>query len=377
MLHTSGQVTNSFELTPEFEQIISREFEGDPIARVLFTRFLNCGGYHSGLVEELIQVAAGSTASWELRCACVLMLENQILLLGPHELDEHTRVLRAIGVRFDDDEAEDSILQIRNRLSRLSRVHGPMCGPKTTATAFADFLHLARQECKLTLAPYFFKPQEVVARIVSLMRSSKGIVSWLPSGEDQGRSATNFGRYEQEIIDALSPESQVYWVARHTPSTINSLVESPLGTVVLVIKLPGSDLELEIKRSGIRGFHPLQIRMPAQLRLYGGSSGGSLEVEARAAHRLAGIYRHVHHRDAPLSTTLSISSIQTIPAWRGEANLLEYFTDRATYGNGYGLMRSDMDEAMRRYEPEGPRLDLPGPLGLTVRYLHRMIPRQA
>jgi hypothetical protein len=378
MFRISSQVTASFALKPEIEQIISREFEDGPIARALFTRFLTDGDYHAGFVDELVQLAAGfAGASWELRCACVLILENQILLLAPQEIDEHKRVLRSIGVRFADAQAQMSILQLRHRLSRLSRVHGLMCGPKTTATSLTDFLHVARQECKLTLAPYFFKPQEVATRLLSLVRVSRGIVHWVPPAGDQEGNAVEIGPYEREIIAALSPESHIYWTGRRTPSAINSLVESPLGTVVLVVKLPGSDLELEIKRSGIRGLHPLQIQMPSQLRLYGGSSGGSNDAEANSAHRLAGIYRRVHGCEAPLSTALCISSIQTIPAWRGEAHLLDYFTDRNTYGNGYHLMRSAMDEAMRRFEPQGPRLDLPGPLGLTVRYLHRMLPRQS
>jgi hypothetical protein len=378
MPRTSGQVTASFKLVPETENIISREFKDGPVARVLFTRFLNCAAYCSDFAEELIRVAAGfAGASWELRRACVLMLENQVLSLAAEDLDEHDRLLRAIGMKLDDAEAKDSILVLRDRLSRLSRVHHLICGQKTTATSLADFLHVARQECKLTLARYFFKPQEVAARLLSLVRVSRGLVYWVPPVEDWGENGAEIAAYEREVIAALSPESIISWTDRRTPSAINSLVESPLGTVVLVIKLPGSDLELEIKRTGVRGPHPLQIKMPNELRLFGGSSGGNLEVEANSAHRLAQLYYRVHGCEAPVSTTLCTSSIQTIPAWQGEAHLVDYFSDRSTYGNGYRLMRSAMDEAMRRFEPKGPRLDLPGPMGLTVRYLHRMLPRQS
>ncbi|HEY6350699.1 MAG TPA: hypothetical protein VI636_14945 [Candidatus Angelobacter sp.] len=378
MLSASGQATAVFDLTPEIEDIISSEFENEPTARVLLARFLACAAYSPDFVEELIGVAAGpSGASWELRRACVLMLENQLLRLAAEDLDEHRRVLRVIGLASSDTRDQESISKLRHRLSRLSRVHRPIIGQKTTAASLADFLHVARQECKLTLARYFFQPQEVAARLVSLVRVSTGVVHWVPSAEDREEDRMDIGEYEQAVIAALSPESKIYWTGHKTPSAINSLVESPLGTVVLVIKLPGSDLELEIKRTGVRGPHPLQIKMPNERRLFGGSSGGNLEVEASSALRLAQLYEGVHGREAPVSMTQCTSSIQTIPAWQGEAHLVDYFSDRATYGNGYGLMRSAMDEAMRRFEPQGPRLNLPGPIGLTVRYLHRMLPRQS
>lgn len=374
----SGQAPSYFELPSEVEDIISGEFKNEPTARALFVRFLACAAYSPDFVEELIRIAAESSgASWELRRAGVLMLENQILLLAAENLDEHRRVLRAIGLTLSDTRDQASILGLRHRLSRLARVHHLISGRKTTGDALADFLHVARQECKLTLARYFFQPQEVAARLVSLVRVSTGVVHWVPSAEDREENWMDIGEYEQAVIAALSPESKIYWTDHKTPATINSLVESPLGTVVLVIKLPGSDLELEIKRTGVRGPHPLQIKMPNERRLFGGSCGGNLEVEANSALRLAQLYQRVHGCEAPLSTTLYMSSIQTIPAWQGEAHLVDYFSDRATYGNGFGLMRSAMDEAMRRFEPQGPRLNLPGPMGLTVRYLHRMLPRQS
>ena len=372
------QVIASFKLTPEIQDIVSREFADEPAARFLFAHFLNCAAYCPEFVEELARIAAGSAgASWELRRACVLMLENQLLLLDAEDLDEHLRVLRTIEPAFADAGDKDSISMLRRRLARLSRIHRLMCGRETTATAFADFLHLSRQECKLTLARYFFKPHEVAARLVSLVRVSTGILYWVPPAEEQEEKGAEIPAYEQAVIAALSPETKIYWIDRRTPSAINSLVESPLGTVVVVIKLPGSDLELEIKRTGALGPHPLQIKMANELRLFGGSSGGNLEVEARSAQRLAQLYQRVHGCEAPVSTTLCTSSIQTIPAWQGETHLVDYFSDRATYGNGYGAMRSAMEEAMRRFEPRGPRLDLPGTMGLTVRYLHRMLPRQS
>ena len=378
MLSTSGQAASSFELTPEIENIISSEFKNEPPARPLFARFLATAVYSPDFVEELIRVATGASgASWELRRACILMIENQFLLLSAEDLDENRRVLHAIGLPWSDTRDQSSILRLRHRLSRLSRVHQLICGGKTTAISLADFLHVARQECKLTLASYFFKPQEVAARLLSFVRVSTGVLHWVPSGEDQKECRMDLGAYEQAVIAAMSPESKIYWTGYQTPAAINSLLESPLGTVVLVIKLPGSDLELEIKRTGVRGPHPFQIKMPNERRLFGGSSGGNLEVEANSALRLAQLYQRVHGYEAPVSTTLYMSTIQTIPAWQGEAHLVDYFSDRATYGNGYGLMRSAMEEAMRRFEPEKPRLDLPGPMGLTVRFLHRMLPRQS
>jgi len=46
--------------------------------------------------------------------------------------------------------------------------------------ALADFLHVARHDCKLTLAPCFFSAEEVAARIASLVRLSQGLRYWEP-----------------------------------------------------------------------------------------------------------------------------------------------------------------------------------------------------
>ena len=65
--------------------------------------------------------------------------------------------------------------------------------------------------------------------------------------------------YEARILRLLTRDSLAYWVADATSSEINSLVEYPLTTVVLVLKLPGSHVELEIKRAGGRGVNPLGV----------------------------------------------------------------------------------------------------------------------
>jgi len=47
--------------------------------------------------------------------------------------------------------------------------------------------------------------------------------------------------YEAQILKMLCGAAQVYWVSDTTSARINSLLEYPTTTVVLVIKPPGSD----------------------------------------------------------------------------------------------------------------------------------------
>jgi hypothetical protein len=231
---------------------------------------------------------------------------------------------------------------------------------------------VARQDCKLTLARFFFSAAEVTARIASLTRLSQGVRHWI------NENPTEVPLYEQAIVANLVKRSQVYWSSRNTPSNINSLIECPIGTVALTLKLPGSDVEFEIKRSGIRSRHPLDVRtFEGAYRLYGGSSGVSSDREALSGVRLAELFRHVHKSSPPMSVSREISSIQTIPSWQGNVHLLDYFTDRRTFGNGFRKMRENMLETVTRMLTDQQSLNAPGALGLTVEFLRLMPPRQA
>ena len=95
-----------------------------------------------------------------------------------------------------------------------------------------------------------------------------------------------------------------------TSSRINSLVEYPLTTVVLVIKPPGSGLEFEVKRAGRKGSNPLSVvfrrtrnRVPPSHRLDASSMQWLLRYEARSAAKLSAVYRLVHGTEAPLRVT--------------------------------------------------------------------------
>src|SRR5262249_31799146 len=163
------------------------------------------------------------------------------------------------------------------------------------------------QECKLTLGRYFFGPHEVVRRIVESLRTSRGLPEPLEPGTVEAEAAQlleSWPAYERAIALGLIARSCVLWVGDDTSSRLNSLVESPAGTVVLVVKPPGSSLELEIKRAGRRGSRPLSAvhRRDGYLvspthRLDGGSMGGSLRAEAGSAAMLSRLFRLVHGQD--------------------------------------------------------------------------------
>ena len=150
------------------------------------------------------------------------------------------------------------IPEFRNRLQRLSRVHQKIKGNTTSVSALRDFIELSRQPCKLTLARYLFTPEEIVGEIFRELQISEGLVDFdLYEPEFiKGEIAHATGLlpdFEARILKRLCATSGIYWVSDTTSSRINSLVEYPTTTVVLVIKLPGSDIEFEIKRAGRRG----------------------------------------------------------------------------------------------------------------------------
>ncbi len=222
-------------------------------------------------------------------------------------------------------------------------------------------------------------------RALSQMQISQGTpdtsVPDLPSLHDpQILSAYDARPYEAAILAALASRGSIYWVSERTSSVPNSLVEYPVGTVVLTIKPPGSDLEIEIKRAGMRDrllgvvYEREDIPVPIPHRLQGGSMGSTLQWEAQKSLDLSVFYSAATGRPAPMSRMISLTTVRTIPVQGGEAFLTEYFTDPALFGEGFSQMRSEMGKAVAAVNPSSEGL---GGLALTVEFMRAMKPKQA
>ena len=183
----------------------------------------------------------------------------------------------------------------------------------------------------------------------------------------------------------LSIDPSAYWVTDDTPSELNSLVEYPVGTVVLVVKPPGSHHEFELKRVGRRGDHPLSVRshVPASHRLDGGSMLSSLQWDAARRPPWA------------ISTASSTASPHRSPgscrSWgslgvpgrdrRASASTRSPNTSliRTVYGAGYDAMRKAMAIVVDCFRQERGDIvpPIPGDYGLTAQFLALAGPAQA
>lgn len=327
--------------------------------------------------------------------------------LSPDDVSEFAFLFRELGIQSADGAdgyVSDDVLkegysttriadfsrEFRLRLSRLNRIHPGLRGNRTSKKALGDFIHASRLDSKLSLARYVFSPAEVVDRIAGQLIRSTGVRDQVAIDEtDVGREIDHWlerlPRFESEIVKLLCNESEIYWVSDTTRSEINSLVEYPLNTVVVVVKPPGSDVEFEIKRAGIRGSRPLGAvfqrdgdEVPSTHRLHAGSMAFYLRWEAGAAARLSKLYRLIHQTEAPISRTLSLSTIYAVPVNRGEQHIVAYFSDFS------GTRHPDeMRLAMRqviaafRNETGVTTPALPGDLGLATQFLGQVVPAQS
>ncbi len=330
---------------PWLSAMLADPFGGERLAEDLLREFLERPSYNRVFAGRLVGVAGarGCAPSWPVRRLSVLMLESQLLALPAGDVDEWGRVLRAIaddpasGLEFPPgrsvlDEGYSSsgwlgfAAELRVRMGRHEGIHRRLRGPEPAPDALLDFLELARQECKLTLARYFFRPDEVVERILDQVRTSGGMAEPFDSdliGAEAEHLLGILPAYERAIVSQLASSSRVFWVDDATDSRLDSLVEYPVGTVVLVVKPPGSCLEFEIKRAGRRGPNPLSIvhrrgddLVPATHRLDGGSMAGSLRSESSGAALMARLFRLIHGEEAPISRTLALQSIYEVPCAR-------------------------------------------------------------
>jgi hypothetical protein len=393
---------------PWLSAVLAGPFVGDRLAEELLREFLDRPSYDRDFAGRLVGVAGarGCAPSWPVRRLAALMLEAQLLALPAGDAGEWGRVLNAIAAdpasvlefppgRSVLDEGYSTAewlgfaAELRARMGRHEGIHRRLRGPEWDADSLVDFLDLARQECKLTLARYLFHPDEVVERIGDQVRTSRGLL--LPPDTDLIQAEAEhllelLPAYERAIVSGLTAGSQVFWVDDATDSRLNSLVEYPLGTVVLVVKPPGSCLEFEIKRAGRRGPNPLSVvhdrggePVPPTHRLDGGSMAGSLRTESSGAALMASLFRLVHGQEAPISQTVAFHSIHEVPCASGRAQVLDYFTDPDTFGEGYAAMRQAISRSIESFgrEWEVEPLDAPGDLGTTVAFLSQVSPAQS
>lgn len=387
---------------------LKTETHREPVSKALLDEFLRQRTYQESFCRKLINLATQRAGvAWETRCLAVLMAEHQILKLKPDDLEAFDQLftqlkLKAAGLAhgltpavlkegYSTTELVPFISEFRRRLERLNRVHRLIRGSRTSAAALREFVDLSRSECKLTLARYLFTPEEVVDRIVREIRVTDGtkdldVTQPRFIDAELARAIGGLPNFEAAILRCLCQGSKIYWVSDATSSRINSLVEYPLTTVVLVVKPPGSDIEFELKRAGRRGNNPLTIvfrrngnRVAPSHRLDAGSMQWLLRYEMRSAAKLSAIYRLVHETEAPLPLYAAKTTIFSIPTRNGPAPIFRYLTDPQIFGDeGFREMRGAMKDVVAVLKKEeGANLpEVAGDIGLTAEFLSHMAPAQ-
>jgi len=393
----------------DFLDLLKTEFDDARAAHRLLDDLLQHETYDRNFCLKLFEVAKQTGgAARQIRRLAILMLEHQILKLGPANSKEFDFLFTQLNLKqspSSKSQIAGSVLkegytttdvrgftsEFRRKLERHNCVHEQIRGRRTSLNAVCDFIQLARHDCKLSLARYLFTPDEVVQRILDQLKVSNGVKdldTLEPSFvQDEIRHAVKLlPDYEAQILKGLSRYSRIYWVGEATSSEINSLVEHPLTTVVVVVKPPGSELEFEIKRAGCRGPKPLNIvfardgyTVPPSHRLDGGSMQWLLRYEAKTASKLALVYRLVHGDAAPLAGYVARSSVSSVPTKNENAQLLTYFTEPQIFGRGFRQMRVAMAESVDAFTDEGDAIlpHLRGELGLTAQFIGHVAPAQA
>src|ERR1043165_6673466 len=379
---------------------------GDAAARAaaIVARLSAEADYDRAFASELAAIARGAArSSWELRRVACLALECELLRIDDAaDLASFLRNLRLLtrsGKRvqrrvveegFTTTEIAGFAAELRARVLRFEWIHAGLT--RRDERAAADFLAHARHECFLTLGRYCLRPREVVREIVARVRRTRGVpyhgaVNAFCRGEMRG-GLEMLPRYERAIVELLMREPVVYWVADATPSEINALIEFPLGTVAMVVKPPGSDVEIEIKRTGTRGPRAVDciFKKPGAAapltplhHYYGGSFGRLLRWELGQGSTLARLWRGAYGGEAPTSRIVHVKTVIDVPGPRGDVSLVSYFGRASGYGDGYAEMRAAMAAAVPRLE--SLRLPMPandpGGFGLTGKWIAATAPEQA
>jgi hypothetical protein len=376
----------------------------------LVDEFLAHRTYQHAFCLKLFELGKNPTVSWDVRRLATLMAENQILQLQPGQLQEFDALFSELRLKqpgwhnpiassvlkegYSTTEPGRFVVEFLRRLARTERVQQNIRGRRTTNKAVHEFIEYSRRDCRLTLARYLFTPDDVMREVLRHLTVTDGVrdVDVSQPRYIDAEIKHNFSMlpdYEAEILQRLCAAAKVYWVADRTSSAINSLVEYPLSTVVVVIKPPGSFVEFELKRAGRKGGNPLSVvfkrngrNVPTSHRLDGGSMQWLLRYEARSGSKMSSIFRLVHRVDAPLPGYMGRSTVFSIPARNGgtPAPAFRYFTEPHVFGEGrFREMRAALREAVKVFErDEGENLPaVGGEMGMTAEFLSHVAPAQA
>ena len=347
--------------------------------------------YDSRFFELLLHTARDKTGEgWAARCFALVLMERQLSLLDPRDLQEFDHILVSLDLKKSGEAlVAAELLGSDNRmpladfvpqlLRKIKRRGLARKSKKHSEIDLADLFHRSTQECKLVLAPCVFGLKEVYERILQQVKASEGIPLLQTSIEKAAVLPFRLPEHESQILLKLLRSGRVYWVSDATSSRINSLVEYPLGTAVLVVKPPGSDLEIELKRAGKRE-RPLDAIfargdefVPVSHRLQGGGTGWMLQNELNNERRFCSLFRAVHQKEPPWSRTSLITNIRRVPCKSGNTDLITWFTDEETFGPGYQEMRLALKRCVKSSGNPVPE----GPLAQTVAFLQATQPRQS
>jgi len=357
---------------------------------------------------ELIASTCGrGLDSWNDRSLAALLLENQLLRLSVQDLDEFDQIFVELGLKpslgfdvlmrpslmqegYGSLKLADFVDELTRRMRRLDRIHRHLSSGELNPPALQMVLRTVREVSKLTLARYVFTAEEAYQEIIRSLRVTTGVrgigSTSSPSVVAAETSAIDAPVLEVELIDRLARDRDLYWVSDATTSELNALVEYPLTSAVLVIKPPGSDLEIEIKRAGTRGPRALNViserngrEAPTSHRVFGGSLGWLAQRESAAGQIFSAIFRRVHGSTAPCSYGVSHSSLVKVPTPDGPVHLLDYLEDESCFGEGFSSMRSAMAECAREFPGDTgvAPASYQGSDGLALQFIAQALPQQA
>src|SRR5947209_12512838 len=156
-------------------------------AHAIIASLLQRRGYDRQFAQGLLDRARDRSADWPSRRIAVLALESQLLLLDSAAADEFVPLLErlgftpAIGAACRPDVLKQGYTttepfaffgELKRRLARLTPAQEFLLRTDGSAEAVANFRHVARQECLLTLARTVFGADEVASRMLSHVRLS-------------------------------------------------------------------------------------------------------------------------------------------------------------------------------------------------------------
>lgn len=382
--NTSKGLNGKVCLTNKETELINREYN-NPLAIEIIEKLVSNNKYSDEFVSQLLKIMMDPSLGWCVRQLASMALEVQILHLNLKSKRRYNRLINILielnvlkkdkdKVGFIDkdglaksgypvNDVKAFVNSLIKRIRSQEYLYRRICTENRKSSDLGDFIYRSKQDDKHALFRFAVNAEQLLQQI-------KKQTNQVPKDTDEGETAgiaeygylpsrslilNSLPPLERALVERIIAGKDVLLISPETPSDFNYLVthpytyfyahepDKPLETRVILIRTPGTSIEMQIKGSGIHGKNPFDIgylikynkNLPVVVRTHvlgGGADFRSILGEYETGLRFAKIYYQTYGKLPDMVLPIDIWGFKSVRIGAKEVNFMEYFSNPKYWG---------------------------------------------